>query len=324
MPRSPDDLTVGGLKVSACEDHYKANYVGYYSIPGVGDGPYLVFHRPVLDIRETDLGFDNYFGLYRHPLHEDEVRIFNAKKIRDAKFSAIEVAPGEYICSRSVHNMVSHPSGAWLDGGPFYSRLSPSHPITHVMQIVDGKEVFTKVPAKVTEASKSNTLALSMLPSAHVGPAVIEVIDAEFTEVTDDYTPNGMTLLMADVGAFHTAVDQPVRSIPKMPTQDEIDFRIRLIDEEYGVEFKEACLTGDIVGAADALTDIIYVVLGTAHHFGIPMDRCWQEVQSSNMAKVDSVTGKVRKRADGKVLKPEGWKPPNIPRALGLNVDITV
>jgi predicted HAD superfamily Cof-like phosphohydrolase len=96
-----------------------------------------------------------------------------------------------------------------------------------------------------------------------------------------------------------------------------MEFRIRLIREELD-ELEEACKAGDIVEVADALGDIVYVAVGAAHHFGVPLDHCWQEIQSTNMAKVDPATGKVRKRADGKVLKPEGWQPPNIAKALGI------
>jgi Uncharacterized protein conserved in bacteria len=309
-PSNNDELVVGGLKVSVIAEKYEAEYVGSYSIPGTGDGPFLVFYRDTLNQRELDLGFDNYFGMYRRygpDGYTDDVRIFNAKKIRDAEFSAIEVGDGEYICSRAVHNMVGHPSGAWLDGGPFYTRYNPAHPPTHIMRIVDGKETFSRI--------KKGDKAPSTLPVAGVEPAVI----AEFTDVPndEDYSPNGMTMLLADVGAFHTAADQPVRTVPKMPSREEMEFRIRLIREELE-ELEEACQTMDIVEVADALGDIVYVTVGAAHHFGIPLDRCWQEIQSTNMAKVDPATGKVRKRADGKVLKPSGWQPPNIPRALGI------
>lgn len=75
---------------------------------------------------------------------------------------------------------------------------------------------------------------------------------------------------------------------------------------------------GDMEEIADGLADLIYVAVGAALEFGIPLDRVWAEVQRSNMAKVDAETGRVRKRADGKVLKPDGWTPPDIKSALAV------
>jgi predicted HAD superfamily Cof-like phosphohydrolase len=73
---------------------------------------------------------------------------------------------------------------------------------------------------------------------------------------------------------------------------------------------------GDLVGIADGIADSVYVLVGTALEYGIPLDRVWGAVHSANMAKVDPVTGKVRKRFDGKVLKPDGWKRPDIAAIL--------
>jgi predicted HAD superfamily Cof-like phosphohydrolase len=72
----------------------------------------------------------------------------------------------------------------------------------------------------------------------------------------------------------------------------------------------------NIVEIADAIADSIYVLIGTALEYGIPLDAVWGEVQISNMAKVDLDTGKVRRREDGKVLKSEGWTKPDIRKAL--------
>jgi predicted HAD superfamily Cof-like phosphohydrolase len=58
--------------------------------------------------------------------------------------------------------------------------------------------------------------------------------------------------------------------------------------------------------------DMIWVILGYAHMKGYKVDAAWNEVARSNLAKIDTATGKVRKREDGKVLKPEGWKPPEL------------
>ena len=75
----------------------------------------------------------------------------------------------------------------------------------------------------------------------------------------------------------------------------------------------------DIVEIADALADIIYIACGTAVSYGIPLDKVFEEVHRSNMAKL--VDGKVLRRADGKVQKPEGWTPPDIAGVLKKSHD---
>lgn len=125
---------------------------------------------------------------------------------------------------------------------------------------------------------------------------------------------NGMAGLMRDVAAFHTAADLPINTEPQIVEQ-RLSLRAHLLAEEC-VEFLNACKSKNIVQMADGLADIVYVAVGAALEFGIPLDRVWAEVQRSNMAKIDPVTRKVIKRADGKVLKPEGWRPPNITGAV--------
>jgi predicted HAD superfamily Cof-like phosphohydrolase len=127
----------------------------------------------------------------------------------------------------------------------------------------------------------------------------------------------GMEALLGDVAAFHRACDVPILAKPAFPDLARQKLRDDLLREEFN-EFIDALDTYDIVKVADALADIIYIAAGTALEFGIPLDRVWAEVQRSNMAKVDPVSGKVTKREDGKVLKPEGWTPPDIAGAMGL------
>jgi predicted HAD superfamily Cof-like phosphohydrolase len=93
--------------------------------------------------------------------------------------------------------------------------------------------------------------------------------------------------------------------------------RWRLLKEEVD-ELEEAIMENDIVGVADAYADIIYIVLGSAiAHLGKDrFARVWEAVHASNMAKI--VDGKVVVREDGKVLKPDGWRPPAIAAALDL------
>lgn len=102
-----------------------------------------------------------------------------------------------------------------------------------------------------------------------------------------------------------------------------------LIDEEVE-ELNDATAisgAGSIVDIVDAGLDIMVVTIGCLLSEGVPaaaLAECWQEVIRTNMAKVDPATGKVRKRDDGKVLKPEGWTPPDLKTILrrhGVKVD---
>ncbi len=127
----------------------------------------------------------------------------------------------------------------------------------------------------------------------------------------------GMEALLGDVAAFHRACDVPILAKPAFPDLARQKLRDDLLREEVN-EFIDALQVGDIVDVADAIADCIYILIGTALEFGIPLDRVWAEVQRSNMAKVDPVTGKATKREDGKILKPEGWQAPDIAGALGL------
>jgi predicted HAD superfamily Cof-like phosphohydrolase len=66
----------------------------------------------------------------------------------------------------------------------------------------------------------------------------------------------------------------------------------------------------------DALIDIMVVTIGALHSIGVDVEGAWKEVHDSNMAKVDAGTGAVLRREDGKILKPEGWQPPNLKQYL--------
>jgi predicted HAD superfamily Cof-like phosphohydrolase len=86
---------------------------------------------------------------------------------------------------------------------------------------------------------------------------------------------------------------------------------LNLIREEY-TELFEANAEGDRVEMLDALIDIMVVTAGALHSLGCDPDGAWKEVMRSNFDKVDPRTGKVTRREDGKVLKPEGWEPPRL------------
>lgn len=86
---------------------------------------------------------------------------------------------------------------------------------------------------------------------------------------------------------------------------------LNLILEEVE-ELKSAAFRSDRVEALDALIDILVVTVGALHSMGADGGGAWREVMRSNFAKIDPITGKVVKRDDGKVLKPEGWTPPHL------------
>lgn len=77
-------------------------------------------------------------------------------------------------------------------------------------------------------------------------------------------------------------------------------------------EFNELVASDNIVDDLDALVDILVVTIGAIHSLGADAEGAWQEVMRSNLAKIDPDSGQVRKREDGKVLKPAGWTPPDL------------
>lgn len=103
------------------------------------------------------------------------------------------------------------------------------------------------------------------------------------------------------------------RLTPSFPEQRVRDLRRRLIEEEVQ-ELWDAEDADDITEIADALTDILYVVYGMGLAYGINLDKCFAEVQRSNMSKV--VEGKLLKAPNGKVLKPDTYSPPNLEKVL--------
>ena len=122
-----------------------------------------------------------------------------------------------------------------------------------------------------------------------------------------------MSNMFQDVKEFQTAVGQHVGKKTEFPDDAERDLRIKLLKEEYEEYIQGEC-KNDIENIAKELADIIYIVCGTAASYGIPLDRVFDEVHKSNMAKL--VDGKPVRRDDGKILKPDGWKPPDIKSIL--------
>ena len=120
------------------------------------------------------------------------------------------------------------------------------------------------------------------------------------------------------VGAFHTAFGLPVRSRPTADIPvEEAHLRQALLDEEVD-ELRAAVASGDVVGIADALADIVYVACGTAHAYGIDLDAVVAEVHRSNMTKLGG-DGRPVYRDDGKVLKGPSYEPPQVAAVLGLS-----
>lgn len=122
-----------------------------------------------------------------------------------------------------------------------------------------------------------------------------------------------MSNMYQDVKEFQTAVGQNIGQAPVFPEPAERELRIKLLKEEYEEYIQGEC-KNDLENIAKELADIIYIVCGTAASYGIPLDRVFDEVHRSNMAKL--VDGKVIRREDGKILKPEGWTPPDIKTIL--------
>lgn len=114
---------------------------------------------------------------------------------------------------------------------------------------------------------------------------------------------------------FNEAFEIPKRDEPGLGSQELIELRIKLLEEEVQ-EYAEAARAGDLVEVLDALADIGYILAGTIINHGMQdiFDASFDEVHRSNMAKL--VDGKVLRREDGKVLKPEGWTPPNLGQFL--------
>jgi predicted HAD superfamily Cof-like phosphohydrolase len=116
-----------------------------------------------------------------------------------------------------------------------------------------------------------------------------------------------MTNPFRDQEKFMRACDQSVGQFNEL----QYAMYVSLINEEHQ-ELLEATLSDDRIEQLDALIDILVVTIGAIHSMGADAEGAWKEVMQTNFAKIDKETGKVRKREDGKVLKPVGWTPPNL------------
>jgi predicted HAD superfamily Cof-like phosphohydrolase len=116
-----------------------------------------------------------------------------------------------------------------------------------------------------------------------------------------------MPNVFRDQATFMRACDQTVGKF----NVAQFNLYTKLIEEEFK-ELKVAVDSVDQVETLDALIDILVVTIGALHSLGADAEGAWKEVMRTNFAKIDHDTGKVRKREDGKVLKPIGWTPPDL------------
>ena len=116
------------------------------------------------------------------------------------------------------------------------------------------------------------------------------------------------------VGDFMEAFGQEVLYMPKMPDTNLAALRLDLITEEVQ-ELRDGLGKNSMLEIADALTDILYVVYGAGHAFGIDLDECFNEVHRSNMTKLGE-DGRPLYRDDGKVMKGPNYEDPNLEQFL--------
>lgn len=118
-----------------------------------------------------------------------------------------------------------------------------------------------------------------------------------------------MSKTFTDVHVFMLAAGQ---SIPPFNANrsDQSDLYMKLIQEEFS-ELMDAEAVSDDTEICDACFDLMWVIVGYMKSRGWDCENIWDEGAKSNLSKIDKATGKVIKREDGKILKPEGWKPPD-------------
>ena len=120
-----------------------------------------------------------------------------------------------------------------------------------------------------------------------------------------------MSNVFRDQAKFMNACGQTVGQ----RNQDQFDLYLKLIKEEVD-ELQTAVDDNDRIEQLDALIDIMVVTVGAVQSLGVDGEGAWKEVMSTNFAKIDSLTGRVRKREDGKVMKPTGWQPPELSKYI--------
>jgi len=120
-----------------------------------------------------------------------------------------------------------------------------------------------------------------------------------------------MTNMFRDSDKFMTACEQTISGM----NDDQFRMYAKLITEEYD-ELQVALANKDPVETLDALVDILVVTIGAINSMGADGEGAWREVMATNFNNIDRRTGKVLRRDDGKILKPEGWEPPQLQNFL--------
>ncbi len=120
-----------------------------------------------------------------------------------------------------------------------------------------------------------------------------------------------MKNIFIDQALFMQACEQTIDT----ENQKQFEMYYNLIQEEMQ-ELKDAYIKNDKVEILDALIDIIVVTVGAGHSLGFDLNKAWNIVHDSNMKKIDKETKRVLKREDGKILKPQGWKAPQLHNCL--------
>lgn len=123
--------------------------------------------------------------------------------------------------------------------------------------------------------------------------------------------PNDVSSMVRE---FHEAFGLPVRTTPTIPSFHESEMRKDILLEEF-MEYCEATARNDLVGIADAIGDMVYVLHGTALTYGIDLDAVIAEIHRSNMTKLGD-DGAPIYREDGKVIKGPNYEPPRIEEVL--------
>jgi predicted HAD superfamily Cof-like phosphohydrolase len=119
------------------------------------------------------------------------------------------------------------------------------------------------------------------------------------------------------VKAFMNTYGQNIKDKASFPEDAIVQLRVDLIEEELN-ELKEAIKNNDIIEVADALTDILYVTYGAGHSFGVNLDKCFDEVQRSNMSKLGE-DGNPIYNDSGKVMKGPNYSPPDLKKIIKLD-----
>lgn len=183
-----------------------------------------------------------------------------------------------------------------------------THVAPRTLRRRQAKSVPVRRQAQMERADAAQ-LALPFAPSAALGRA-------HPTRPAPDAQPLSPQQMVWD---FHRAFGLPARARPSANVSQALaDLRIRLQEEETA-ELGLAIGAGDLTAIADALADLVYVAYGTAVTYGIDLDSIIAEVHASNMSKLDA-SGSPVMRDDGKVLKSELYRPPDVARVLALQM----